>query len=311
MRVFVAGATGAIGRPLVPKLIEAGHQVTGMTRSEERAAALREAGAEAVVADVFDEQRVREAMVAAEPNVVIHQLTSLPDKLDFRDKDLYAATNRVRTEGTRILQDAARAAGARRMVAQSIAFIYAPEGPTVVDEDAPVMSDAPGPFGEAARSTVAMEHAVTGAEVLEGIVLRYGMFYGPGTYYAADGSSAEEVRKRRQPIVGKGTGVFSMIHVDDAADATVAALDQGAPGVYNVVDDDPVPMHEFLPAYAEMIGAKKPFRIPLWLATLVAGKGVSAFATTLRGASNAKAKRELGWQPAHPSWRQGIPESLR
>jgi 2-alkyl-3-oxoalkanoate reductase len=310
MRVFVAGASGAIGRPLVPKLIDAGHEVTGMTRSEERAERLRKAGATAVVADVFDEDRVRSAMAEAAPEVVIHQLTSLPDRLDFRDSSVYDATNRVRSEGTRILIDAARAAGSRRMVAQSIAFVYTPQGDRVKDEGAPVMENAPGAFGEGARVVREMERAVVGADGLEGLVLRYGFFYGPGTYYASDGSGAEDVRKRKQPIVGKGTGTFSFIHIDDAADATVAAVERGAPGVYNVVDDEPAPLREWLPVYAEAAGAKKPMRLPLWLAKLVAGKGVALFATELRGASNAKAKRELGWEPRHPSWRQGFRESL-
>jgi 2-alkyl-3-oxoalkanoate reductase len=310
VRVFVAGASGAIGRPLMPKLRAAGHEATGMTRSEERAERIREAGAKAIVADVFDEDRVRSVMAEASPDVVVHQLTSLPDRLDFRDRSIYDATNRVRGEGTRILIESARAAGARRMVAQSIAFAYAPQGDRVKEEDAPLLEDAPGGFGEGARVLREMERAVVGAEGLEGLVLRYGFFYGPGTYYASDGSSAEDVRKRKQPIVGKGTGTFSFIHVDDAADATVAAVEQGAPGVYNVVDDDPAPLREWLPGYAEAVGAKKPRRIPLWLARLVAGKGVALFATELRGASNAKAKRELGWEPNHPSWRQGFRDSL-
>jgi nucleoside-diphosphate-sugar epimerase len=310
MRVFVAGASGAIGRPLVPKLIAAGHEVTGMTRSEQSAERLRAAGATALVADVFDEERVRSGMVDASLDVLVHQLTALPDRLDFRDKSIYDATNRVRGEGTRILIEAARAAGARRVVAQSIAFLYAPEGDWVKDEEAPLLEDAPGPFGEGARVVTEMERAVVGADGLEGLVLRYGFFYGPGTYYASDGSSAEDVRRRRLPIVGKGTGTVSFIHIDDAADATVAAVERVAPGVYNVVDDDPAPFSEWLPVYAEALGAKKPFRVPLWLGKLVAGKGVALFTNELRGATNEKVKRELGWEPGHPSWRQGFRESL-
>jgi nucleoside-diphosphate-sugar epimerase len=310
MRVFVAGASGAIGRPLVPKLIDAGHAVTGMTRSEERAARLREVGAEAVVADVFDEERVRSAMAEAAPDVLVHQLTALPDRLDFRDKSLYDATNRVRREGTRILLDAARNAGGRRVVAQSIAFIYEPEGDWVKDEDAPLLQDAPGAFGEAARVVSEMEQAVVGADALDGLVLRYGFFYGPGTYYGWDGSSAEDVRKRRLPIIGKGSGTVSFVHIDDAADATVAAVERGGPGVYNVVDDEPAPFSDWLPVYAEALRAKKPFRLPMWLGKLAGGKGVALFTNELRGASNAKARRELGWQPRHPSWRQGFRDSL-
>jgi nucleoside-diphosphate-sugar epimerase len=310
MRVFVAGASGAIGRPLVPRLVAAGHEVTGMTRSEERAERIRQAGATPLVADVFDGDGVRSAIAEFAPEVVVHQLTSLPDRLDFRDESLYDATNRVRGEGTRILLEAARAAGARRMVAQSIAFVYEPEGDWVKDEEAPLLQDAPGGFAEGLRTVRRMEDTVVGAEGLDGLVLRYGFFYGPGTYYAADGSTAADVRKRRMPVVGKGTGTFSFIHVDDAADATVAAVERGAPGIYNVVDDDPAPMSEWLPVYAEALGAKKPWRVPVWLAKLIAGRGVALFSISLRGASNTKAKRELGWEPSHPSWRQGFAESL-
>jgi 2-alkyl-3-oxoalkanoate reductase len=306
----VAGATGAIGRPLVPKLLEAGDEVTGMTRSEESAAQLRERGAEAVVCDVFHEEGVREAVGAASPEAVVHELTALPDRIDFRDDTTYHGTNRLRTEGTRILLDAARDAGARRFVAQSIAFGYEPTGDRVKDEDAPLTLGPGGHFAEGVEAIDQLERAVTGAEGLEGLVLRYGVFYGPGTYYASDGSSAEDVRRRRLPIVGRGEGVFSFIHVEDAADATVAAVEGGAPGVYNVVDDEPAPMREWLPLYAEALGAKPPRRVPKLLARLVAGNEAVAFATTLRGASNAKAKRELGWEPGHPSWRQGFREEL-
>jgi nucleoside-diphosphate-sugar epimerase len=308
MRVFVAGATGAIGRPLVPKLLEAGHEVTGMTRSEESASRLRESGAGAVVCDVFDEALVREAMASAAPDVVVHQLTALPDRMDLRDDTTYHGTNRLRTEGTRILLEAAP--GARRFVAQSIAFGYAPGGERVKDEDAPLMLGAEGHFGEAVEAVAELERAVTGAEGLEGVVLRYGFFYGPATYYAPDGSTAEEVRKRRLPIVGRGDGVFSFIHVDDAAEATVAAVERGDPGIYNVVDDEPAPMRDWLPVYAEALGAKPPRRVPKLLARLVAGKEAVAFATALPAASNARAKRELGWEPRHPSWRQGFREDL-
>jgi 2-alkyl-3-oxoalkanoate reductase len=310
MRVFVAGATGAIGRPLVPKLLQAGHEMTGMTRSEESAARLGDAGAQAVVCDVFDEEGVRSAMASAAPEAVVHQLTALPDRLDFRDDTIYHGTNRLRTEGTRILLDAAGEVGARRFVAQSIAFAYAPEGDRVKEEEAPLLLDAPGLFAEGVKAVAQGEQAVTGAEGLEGLVLRYGFFYGPGTYYARDGSSAEDVRRRRMPIVGGGEGMFSFIHVDDAADATVAAVERGAPGIYNVVDDDPAPMREWVPVYAEALGAKRPLRVPKFLARLVAGQEAVVFATQLRGASNAKAKRELGWQPRHPSWRQGFAETL-
>jgi 2-alkyl-3-oxoalkanoate reductase len=311
MRVFVAGASGAIGRPLLPRLIAAGHEVTGSTRSEEAAEAIRSAGARAAICDALDAAALHAAVTEAAPDVVVHQLTALPHRFNPRDKGIYAATNRLRTEATRTLLDAARAAGARRMICQSIAFAYAPGSQAEVkDEDAPLALEAPPPFGDAVRAIDEMERAVVGAEGLEGLVLRYGWFYGPGTYYADDGSMAADVRKRRFPIIGKGSGIFSFVHVDDAASATVAAVERGAPGIYNVVDDDPAPQREWLPAYAETIGAKRPLRVPVWVARLVAGRIASA-ANVQPGASNAKAKRELGWEPSWPSWRQGFREAPR
>jgi 2-alkyl-3-oxoalkanoate reductase len=309
--VVVAGATGAVGRPLVPKLVAAGHEVTGMTRSESKAEDVRRAGARAVVADVFDVDALGAAMEEARPEVIVHELTALPDRIDFRKADTYAATNRVRTEGTRNLIDAARTAGARRIVCQSIAFAYRMDGEGLKTENDPLLSEAAGAFGSGVSALREMEAMVLGADGLDGLVLRYGFFYGPGTYYAADGTSTDDVRRRRMPIVGRGSGVFSFIHVDDAADATVAAVERGAPGVYNVTDDEPAPMREWVPVFAEAAGAKPPRRVPVWLARFVAGKDVSNFAVELRGASNEKAKRELGWEPAHPSWRSGFGEALR
>jgi 2-alkyl-3-oxoalkanoate reductase len=311
MRVFVAGASGAIGRPLVAKLVAAGHEVTGMTRSEQSAERIREAGARAAVADVFDAGAVRDAMAQAGAEVVVHQLTALPERMNFRDANLYTATNRVRTEGTRNLLHGARAAGARRFVCQSIAFAYRTGGARVKTEDDPIMDDAAGTFASGVSALREMESAVLGEEGVDGLVLRYGFFYGPGTHYGSDGTTLGDVRRRRMPVVGKGTGVFSFIHVDDAADATVAAVERGAPGVYNVTDDEPAEMSEWLPVLAEAAGAKPPRRVPVWLAKLVGGREVAAFALELRGASNEKAKRELGWRPAHPSWRTGFGESLR
>lgn len=310
MRVFLAGASGAIGRPLVPRLLAAGHEVTGMTRSEEHAEQIRAAGARAAVVDCFDREALRAAVSEAGTEVILHELTALPERINFRDKQLYSATNRVRGEGTRNLMEAARAAGARRFICQSIAFLYEPTGGFVKTEEDATMKDAPAPFGEGIRILKQMERSVTSAEDLEGLVLRYGFFYGPRTHYAADGAYATDVRRRRLPIVGEGTGVTSFIHVDDAADATVAAVSRGAPGVYNITDDEPAPMREWVPVYAAAAGAKPPRRVPVWLARLVAGRSVAAFALDLRGASNEKAKRELGWQPAHPSWRTGFAESM-
>jgi len=294
MRVFVAGATGAIGRPLVSKLEAAGHEVIPLRRSD---------------ADVYDPDRLREVMVEARPDVVVHELTKLPDRMNFRNKNLYTETNRLRTEGTRNLLDGARAAGARRFVCQSIAFVYEQAGDWVKDEDAPLFhSDSL--FGRAIQATKEMERMVTEAEGLEGVVLRYGFFYGPGTHYAPDGGMAKDVRRRLMAVVGNGEGLISFIHVEDAAEATVAAVSRGAPGIYNIVDDEPAPMQDWLPVYAEAIGAGKPMRVPRVAARMVAGPDAAALATELRGASNAKAKRELGWEPRYRSWRDGFREAL-
>lgn len=310
MKIFVAGASGAIGRPLVSELLAAGHEVTGMTRRDSAAQRIRDAGAEAVVCDVFDPVALSAAVTAAEPEVVVHELTSLPAKLDPREPGIYEANNRIRTEGTRNLVAAARAAGARRMVAQSISFVYVPIGGWVKQETDPVMEGLPGEFGAAMTATMELERQLLEAEGVDGLVLRYGFFYGPGTSYAADGYQASEVRRRRFPIVGGGDGVFSFVHVTDAAAATVAACERGGSGVYNVCDDEPAPVRDWVPVYAKAIGAKRPLRVPKLIARLVAGEAAVAFATTLRGASNEKAKRELGWEPAFPSWRQGFAQAL-
>lgn len=299
MRVFIAGATGAIGRPLVRQLLEAGHEVVGMTRSPEKARALEQAGARGVVCDAYDRDGVIAAVADAAPDAVVHQLTDLPRVYNPRR---LGSNDRIRREATPHLLEAVRAAGVRRLVAQSVAFLYAPSPDGPADEDAP---KADG--WESAQVMLDVERAVlqTG-----GVVLRYGFFYGPGTYYAEDGHVAREVRRRRYPVVGGGTGVFSLIHVEDAASATVAALERGDPGVYNIVDDDPAPMHEWLPAYAEALGAPRPLRAPKLVARIAAGKAAAAFASELRGASNAKARRELGWEPRFPSWREGFRTEL-
>ncbi|MEX2107861.1 MAG: NAD(P)-dependent oxidoreductase [Solirubrobacterales bacterium] len=310
MKVFIAGASGAIGRPLVRQLVAAGHEVTGTTRREERAEEIRAAGGTAVVCDVLDLPALEAAVKAAGPEVVVNQLTSLPE--DFNPKKIdYAPTNRVREEGGGNLMKAALAAGARRYVTQSIAFIYAPEGDWVKDEEARPFEDAPPPFDEGERAMLAHEREVLGTEGIEGVVLRYGQFYGPGTYYTpVSGSIAKQVEKRMLPVIGPGTGMASFIHVEDAASATVAALDHGAPGIYNVTDDEPAPASEWLPVYVEALGAKPPRHVPTWLARLVGGKMAVQFGVHLRGASNAKAKRELGWSPRYSSWRQGFDEAL-
>ncbi|HMI81919.1 MAG TPA: NAD(P)-dependent oxidoreductase, partial [Solirubrobacterales bacterium] len=260
MKVFVAGASGVIGRHLVRQLVAAGHEVAGMTRREERAEEIRRAGAEAVVCDAFDAEALARAVGAAAPEVVVNQLTSLPQEYNPRKPSFYAATDKVRREGGHNLIEAARAAGARRLVTQSIAFLYAPEGDWVKSEDARPFDDAPGHFRSAVEAMLAHEREAVSVPELEGLVLRYGQFYGPGTYYAADGHLGREVRRRRFPIVGPGTGTFSFLHVDDAAAATISALDHGGSGVYNVVDDEPTPLREWLPIYAEALGAKPPRR---------------------------------------------------
>jgi nucleoside-diphosphate-sugar epimerase len=302
MRVFLAGATGAIGRALLPKLLAAGHEVVGMTRSEERAGALREAGAEPVVCDVFDVDALTAAVTAARPEVVVNELTDIPQALDPRRfEEQMRGLERIRAEGYPNLVRAAQASGARRLVAQSIAFIYAP-GEGAAPEDEPVWEDVPEPFATTLHATLAGERAVLDSG-LEALVLRYGWWYGPGTAWAADGATTEMIRRRRFPIIGRGRGVSSYIHVDDAADATVAAVASDATGILNVVDDEPAELREWLPATARAIGAPKPLRVPTFVARLVAGRYAAAFSTRQRGASNARAKDALGWAPAHATWR--------
>jgi nucleoside-diphosphate-sugar epimerase len=302
LRIFLAGATGALGRRLVPQLIERGHHVTGTTRSDpDRVRAL---GAEPAVVDPLDAAAVRAAVVAAEPDVVVHQLTALSGIGLTRNFDkTFAMTNRLRTEGTDHLIAAARAAGARRVVWQSYAgWTYAPCGGRLKTEDDALDPEPPADARESLAAIRHLEAAVTGAEGMEGIVLRYGGFYGPGTSIDTCGEHLELIRKRRFPVGGNGAGVWSLVHVDDAAAATVAAIEGGAPGVYNVVDDAPTPIRELLPALAASVGAPPPRRLPGWLVRLAAGPQAHAMMTRICGASNAKARRELGWTPRF-SWR--------
>jgi nucleoside-diphosphate-sugar epimerase len=303
MRVFLAGATGVIGSALVPQLLQAGHQVTAMTRSVLRAARLEAVGADPVVCDVFDADGVRAAMADASPEAVIHQLTALPARLDWGDPNVFDANNRVRTEGTGVLVDAALAAGARRLVAQSIAFAYAPTGDRVKEEDAALFTDAPPPLGGLVAAVVEHEQRVTRTPGIEGLVLRYGMLYGPGTYYDRRGSVAADIIAGLVPLVEDATGLYSWLHVEDAAAAVVASLERGGPGIYNVVDDEPASQPEWLPVLAAALHADPP----------PAAEALPAPDTpemSLRAASNAKAKRELGWRPRYASWREGFPASL-
>ena len=312
MRIFVAGATGALGRRLVPLLVAGGHQVTAMTRSPGKAAGLAAAGVEPVVADALDQEAVLGVVAAARPEVVVHQLTALAATSDLRKFDAgFAATNRLRTEGTDHLLEAARAAGARRMVAQSYAgWPFARVGGPVKAEDDPLDPDPPAELRRTLDAIRHLEAAVLSAEGIEGVVLRYGGFYGPGTSAGAGGYILDDLRRRRFPIVGAGSGVWSFVHIDDAATATVAAVERGAPGVYQVVDDDPAPVAEWLPALAAAAGARPPRRVPVWLARLLGGEHGVILMNEVRGASNAKARRELGWRPAWPSWRQGFRDGL-
>jgi nucleoside-diphosphate-sugar epimerase len=307
MRVFVAGASGAIGRQLVPRLVAAGHEVTGMTRSESKRALLSELGADPVVADALDPDQVADAVGRAMPDVIVHQLTALSGVERYTERDA-APTNRLRIRGTEHLLSAGQAVGVRRFVAQGVATYgaYARTGGPVKTEADPLDST---PLPEMRSTLAALRHleaAVLGAEWTEGIVLRYGAFYGPGTSLAHGEPQFELVRKRRFPLVGDGGGVWSFIHVADAAEATVAAVEHGTRGVYNVVDDEPASVAQWLPALAQMLGAKKPMRMPRFVARPLAGKAGVMMMTEMRGASNAKAKRELAWHPAHPSWRQGF-----
>jgi nucleoside-diphosphate-sugar epimerase len=310
MRIFLAGATGAIGGRLVPLLLEAGHEVTGTTRSPAKADMLRAAGAEPVIADGLDRDAIVAAIAAARPDAIVHQLTALGDLTSLRNLDgAFALTNRLRTEGTDNLLAGAREAGTRRFVAQSFTgWPYARTGGPVKTEDDPLDPDPVPSMSKTLAAIRRLEQTVTQAG---GIALRYGGFYGPGTGLTPGGDQVELIRKRRFPIVGDGGGVWSFIHIDDAAAATLAALERGTPGaIYNVVDDDPAPVREWLPALAAAAGAKPPRRLPRWLARVVAGESVATMMTEIRGASNAKAKRELDWRPAHPSWRAGFAEAL-
>jgi nucleoside-diphosphate-sugar epimerase len=302
MKTFIAGASGAIGRPLTRQLRERGHDVVGMTRSN--ADVIEQLGAQAAVADAFDGDAVCAAVEAARPDVVVNELTDLARPLNPRKyNEWLAGTNRLRREGTRNLVDAAVAAGVSKVISQSVAFAYTFE-PGVKTEDAPIHGAGAGEMGAAMEDLEQQTLAAPG-----GIVLRYGFFYGPATAYCKEGQQIELIRKRQMPIVGGGGGRFPFIHVEDAASATVAAIERGAPGIYNVVDDEPAPTHDFVPYIAQLVGAKKPRRVPAFLARLVAGRMVG-FATGLQPVSNGKAKRELDWTPRFASWREGFAAEL-
>ena len=311
MKVLVAGATGAMGKQLLPRLVADGHYVVGITRSEAKLGLIRDLGATGVVADVLDPDDVARMVAQVEPEVIVHQLTALSGDLDMRHFDrTFATTNRLRTEATDHLLAAGQAVGVRRFIAQSFAGWPTERtgGPVKTEEDPldPHPADGMRESFEAIRH---LESAVTGADWLDGIVLRYGGFYGPGTGLSRDGIQTEMIRGRKFPVVGNGGGVWSFIHIEDAAEATVTAITHGGRGIYNIVDDDPAPVAEWLPAAAAAVGARPPRHVPRWLGRLVAGDAAMVMMTEMRGASNEKAKRELGWQPRHASWREGFAQA--
>ena len=310
MRIFVAGATGAVGRRLVPALISAGHSVAGLTRTEAKADAVRRMGAQPVVADGLDAAAVRAAVGSVEPDVIIHEMTDLKGASDLRHFDrTFANSNELRTRGTDLLLAAAREAGVKRFIAQSYCgWPYARIGGPVKTETDQLDPDPPEQMRRTLEAIRYLEQTVTSAPSLEGIVLRYGSFYGNDTGML-DRAMVEQVRHRRVPLIGDGGGWWSFVHVDDAASATLRAVERGRAGnIYNIVDDEPAEVRDWLPALAAMLGAKPPLHVPAWIARLVAGEHMVAMMTQVRAGSNIKAKRDLDWQPAHPSWREGFAE---
>ncbi len=310
MRILVAGATGAIGLELVPQLIAAGHSVVGTTRTAAKAEIIKRMGAEPAIADGLDAPSIRAAVIAAKPDIVIDQMTDLADVTDLRHFDrAFAATNRLRTQGTDFLLAAAREAGARRFIAQSFCgWTYGRGGESIKTEADALDPDPPQELRRTLQAIQHLEDAVTGSANPEGIVLRYGSFYGPDTGMLSR-AMIDQLRRRRVPLIGGGGGRWSFIHVEDAAAATVAAVERGKPGdIYNIVDDEPAEVSEWLPALAAMVGARPPIRVPAWLGRLFAGEHLVSMMTEVGAGSNAKARQELGWRPAHPSWRQGFAE---
>lgn len=312
MRIFLAGGTGVLGSRLVPALVAAGHQVTATTRQADRAHAMRDAGATPVVLDALDGEAVHAAVAAAQPEVVLHQLTAITGGESLKNLDAgYARTNQLRTTGLDHLLAAAQAVSAKRFIAQSFAgWPNARTGERVKTEDDPL---DPTPSVGARHTHAAITHAETttlAAEGLDGLVLRYGLLYGPGTMVGAGGGMLASIAKRAMPVVGGGTGVWSLVHADDAASASVAAIERGAPGIYNVVDDEPAAVADWLPYLATVLGAKPPRRVPAWLVKPMLGEHGIAMMTSIRGSANAKAKRELDWTLRYPSWRQGFRHGL-
>lgn len=312
MKVFVAGSTGAIGRILVPQLIENGHEVVALIRDDRKAEALLAVGTTVVIADALNKEELTAAIRKAEPEVIIHQLTALGHVGNFKKLDEeFVLTNRFRTEVTDTLLEAARLVGARRFIAQSFCgWPFAREGGPIKTEQDPLDPNPPTSFAKTLAAIRHLEDTVRKTMDLQAFALRYGLFYGPGTGIAKDGPVAELIRKRMLPIVGNGAGIWSFIHVHDAARATVASISSDSPGIYNVVDNEPAPVTTWLPALADAVGAKPPYRVPVWLGKLAIGEGGVSMMTQIRGGSNAKAKRELGWEPTYQTWRRGFVEGL-
>jgi 2-alkyl-3-oxoalkanoate reductase len=312
MRVFVAGATGVIGRPLVSRLVREGFQVTGTTRTPGKLEELRTMGAEPALMDARHRDDVLRAVLEARPDVVVHQMTAIPPVMDVRRfAESLAMTNRLRTEGTQFLMDAARAAGARRFIAQSYSgWPNSREGGRVKFESDPLDQNPPKAMGPTLEAIRKLESMVAGASEVEGLVLRYGAFYGPGSSISSDGSLVSALRKRLFPIFGPGTGVWSFIHVEDAVEATVRAIEDGPTGIYNIVDDDPAEVAQWLPELAKAVGAPKPLRLPGWLGTLLMGEAGMSLMNEVRGSSNLKARKLLGWEPRFTSWRVGFHRGL-
>jgi len=312
MKIFVTGGTGAIGKFLLPQLLDKGHEVVALTRSPDKAVLIEQVGASAVIADPLDKQQLTAAVRRAEPEVIIHQLSALKDAGNFRKFDQeYALTNRFRTEVTDTLLAAARTIGTRRFIAQSYCgWPYAKKGGPIKTEEDPLDPKPPQNFTKTLAAIKYLEEKMRSVSFLDGVALRYGSFYGPGNAIGKGGTVWKMVRKRRLPIVGGGGGIWSFIHISDAAGATVAAVTNGPPGIYNIVDDEPAPVSKWLPALAKAIGAKPPYRIPHWLGELTIGKEGVSMMTSIRGGSNAKAKQELHWTPIYPTWRIGFVDAL-
>lgn len=312
MKILVAGATGAVGARLLPVLVSRGHEVAGLARSAESAAAMEAAGVRPYTANALDRSEVIAAAESFVPEVVVNQLTALSSKPDVRKFDkAFAMTNRLRTEGNRNLIAATRAAGARRFIAQSFCgWPYERTGGPVKSEDDPLDPHPPGELAGSLQAIRQLEEDVTSLPDIEGVVLRYGYFYGPGTVFANGGSFIDDLRRRRIPLVGQAGAIYSFAHVDDVASATARAIEGTPTGIFNIVDDDPAPMREWLPFLAQVVGAKPPLRLPGWLARLVMPEHLYLMMTDIRGGSNQRFREAFGWRPKYPSWRQGFVGAL-